>query len=130
VDAFKVRASLTLFQAAAHANGDAEVLARCAECVAHFNSDRLAYSGIVLVGKDQQMLEVLRREHSSVRKLHTIPPQVQAVRGVPTDAEARGDKEPRMGNSGSINTTQTDRPPDEIFQVFSRRRQRGQHSSV
>ena len=30
VDAFKVRASLTLFQAAAEANGDAEVLARCA----------------------------------------------------------------------------------------------------
>ena len=43
-----------------------------------------------------------------------------AVRGVPTDADARGDKQPRMGNSGSINATQTDRPPDEIFQVFSR----------
>jgi hypothetical protein len=53
-----------------------------------------------------------------------------AVRDVPTDAEAWGDKQPRMGNSGSINATQTDRPPDEIFQVFSRRRQRGQHSSV
>ena len=64
VDAFKVRASLTLFQAAAEANNDHEVLARCAQCVAHFNSDRLAYSGIVLVGRDEQMLEVLRREHS------------------------------------------------------------------
>jgi len=64
VDAFKVRASLTLFQAAADANGDTEVLARCAECLGYFNSDRLSYYGTVLVGKDQQMLEVLRREHS------------------------------------------------------------------
>lgn len=37
----------------------------------------------------------------------------RAVRGVPTDAEARGDKQPRMGNSGSINATRTDRPPDD-----------------
>ncbi len=52
------------------------------------------------------------------------------MRGVPTDAEAWGDKQPRMGNSSSINATQTDRPPDEIFQVFSRHRQREQHPSV
>jgi hypothetical protein len=52
-----------------------------------------------------------------------------AVRDVPTDAEAWGDKQPRMGNSGSINATQTDRPPDEIFQVFSRHRQRVQHQA-
>ena len=62
VDSFKVRASLTLFLAAAEANGDAEVQAGCIACGNFFNSDRLAYNGAALVGQDQVMREVLQSE--------------------------------------------------------------------
>ncbi len=62
VDAFKVRASLTLFLAAAAANGDREVEARCNKCLQFFNSDRLAHKGVPLAGPDQKMLEVLQSE--------------------------------------------------------------------
>lgn len=35
----------------------------------------------------------------------------------PAGAEARGDKQPRMGNSNAIDASDADAPPDEIFQV-------------
>ena len=65
VDSFKVRASVTLFLAAAEANGDREVKAGCNACLSFFNSDRLAHNGLPLVGPDNKMLEVLQSEGAS-----------------------------------------------------------------